>query len=115
MKRISTTFLFAFLLLRCTAQNEKGIKSITERENGAIRKTQFYDTAGRITYWKEDMGVIMMASYYYENNLNVRTIMAHANVGYTIWENRFDSSGNEVEVFAFKEIPDTSQRFEPYK
>lgn len=93
------------------------IKTIIELEDTVVRYMCKKDTSGKILFWKEDQGIVLMmgASYFDLQGRRVKSLSGHSNVGFTVWEYVFDAVGNEIEVYGYKEISVSVKDINPFK
>ena len=81
-------------------------RSSNRYEDTVVKYMCLKDTNGKFLFAKQDQDiVVMMGAYYYDHKgRQTRYLSAHSNVGFDVWENVFDSAGNEIEVYGYEEI-----------
>lgn len=104
------TYLLVVLLILLQpsfGQSDKNQKKIIKYEGTIVKSVSCLNKEGNVIFWKKNNIPISLGAIYYDaSNNRIKSISAHANVGFSVWTYEFDSFGNEVRIYAHKK-PDS--------
>ena len=88
-------------------QDLKGVKRIIKYEGSIERKYSLLDLNGNVVFNKnfpKIAPISVSASYYDETNRKIKSISAHANVGFSIYTYEYDSLDNKARVYTYYDL-----------
>lgn len=106
-KGILIILLINLGFLQVYGQDLKGLKKIIKYEESIIRKYSLLDSNGNIIFNKNVPNIApisVSAIYYDKSNKELKTLTAHANVGFSIYTYEYDNLDNETKVYKFNDL-----------
>ncbi|MFI5172868.1 MAG: hypothetical protein ACHQFW_10780 [Chitinophagales bacterium] len=115
---IKFVFLCLFLIpsLRILPAQQK-LSSEAVKEDSTIIYYFLYDTAGNTIFKiNNDIGgpVMVWANYFDTAGHKTRTMTAHSNVGFSVWDYTYDSLNRLTHIFSFEEPAEQQGHLETY-